>query len=375
MTKKQVLRTVAFALLVCLMLTVMMELFESKNSDNHDQRFYSLRTMEENTLDAVLIGSSGIDRYWIAAKAFEEYGMSTYTLSAEALPIWLYINMIEEVLAKQTPELFILDIRGLTQQHIWAPETDSRVRPVLCAMDFFSRNRWDATIKSSRILHEINPSLPEWDLSLFFPFIKFHSSWADKDFTFKDNWGARKHEYGGFQMNNLTTRIQEQKPVLYETPLVTDLHPITERALYELLDYIREKDLNVLFLNTPQIRDEFEEGFTNKVYTILEEEGMNYIAYYLPEQEAPMGEHKSIIDLELNGDFYNPGHTNYYGAEKFTAEFAAYLDEHFDLPDRRGDEKCQKLWEGVYGKLKEQVALVGPIVVPPAEPIVVPPAQ
>ena len=47
---------------------------------------------------------------------------------------------------------------------------------------------------------------------------------------------------------------------------------------------------------------------------------------------------------------------NSYGAEKYTAVLAAYLDENYDLPDRRNDEAVKKDWDGVYDSLKAKIA-------------------
>ena len=61
------------------------------------------------------------------------------------------------------------------------------------------------------------------------------------------------------------------------------------------------------------------------------------------------------IDLDLKKDFFDKNHVNYYGAEKYTDVLAAYLNEHFDLPDRRNDEAAKKNWDGVYDILMEDV--------------------
>ena len=80
MTKNQIIRCAAFSVIVCLLLVLMCELFENTNTSNYATRMYSYRNFNEDTVDAVMIGTSGIDRYWIAAKAYEDYGMTVYPL-------------------------------------------------------------------------------------------------------------------------------------------------------------------------------------------------------------------------------------------------------------------------------------------------------
>ena len=70
---------------------------------------------------------------------------------------------------------------------------------------------------------------------------------------------------------------------------------------------------------------------------------MDYVTYYAYDSEDPF-----TIDLDPETDFYNRGHVNFYGAEKFTDVLAAYLHENYDLPDRRNDPVAQEHWDGLY---------------------------
>ena len=72
MTKQQITKVVAFCLIVCIMLLCLCDLFEHNNLSNYSRRIHTYRTLEEDTVDAVFLGTSGVDRYWIAAKAYEE---------------------------------------------------------------------------------------------------------------------------------------------------------------------------------------------------------------------------------------------------------------------------------------------------------------
>ena len=90
MTKKQILRCIAFVVAVFMTIVLMCDLFEYENNKNFDKNAYTYRNLPENILDGVYIGTSGVDRYWIAAKAYEEYGLSIHASSYDALPAWLY---------------------------------------------------------------------------------------------------------------------------------------------------------------------------------------------------------------------------------------------------------------------------------------------
>ncbi len=349
MTKKQLLRAVAFFMVLCLTLLVLCDLFEQENHNNHDRRYYKYRTFEENTIDALYVGTSGVDRYWIAAKAYEEYGMTVYPVSFDACPVWLIPYILEDALRYQDPQLVLLDIRAFTQD-CDSEVMDTRARRTIDAMDFFSPVRFRAACRTVELIHQVDPSKSEWDISFHFPFVKHHSKW-DMDYWFQTNMGERAHKYLGYYMNDwLTIHVEEQKPQQYHSWITCPLDPVAELALQETLDFIRERDLEVLFIDTPKFFEESEMARTNEVMNLLKEEGYDVLNFYTEDIDG-----KFTIALDPKKDFYNLNHVNYYGAEKFTAVLADYLNEHYDLPDRRNDEAVKKDWDGVYDAILEAI--------------------
>ena len=349
MTKKQLLRCIAFLMATFLMLLALCDLFEQENHNNHDQRYREYRDLEENTVDAIYVGTSGVDRYWIAAKAYDEYGMTVYPVSFDACPVWLIPHIIEDALRYQDPQLILLDIRAFTQD-CYASVMDTRARRVIDSMDFWSPVRWKAASRTVELIHQVDPAMSEWDISFHIPFVKHHSKW-DKDYWFQLNMGDRAHQYLGFYMNDwLTIHKEAQDPEMYFSDVTCPLDPIAEEALYDTIDFIRERNLNVLFIDSPKLFEESEMARTNRILDILEEEGFECLNFYTEKYDGSF-----TIELDPENDFYNLNHVNYYGAEKYTAVLAAYLDAHYDLPDRRNDEAVRKDWDGVYEALKAKV--------------------
>ena len=356
MTKKEIGRAVAFALVVCLMLVLLCDLFELENSSNYDKRFYTYRNFNDDTIDAVWIGTSGADRYWIPSKAYEEYGMTVYPLVSDAMPTWLLVNMIEEAYTYQNPELIIIDTRAFGQTNPRARRMENRSRRVLDAMQYLSPNWFKATFKTTTTIHKAFNNKQVLDASYLLPFIKYHSKWEEDDYTLESNLGGKIHSYAGFFMNSQLSVQQAETapvPVRYNANVYIDLDPVSEESLYELLEYITANNINVLFVDTPQYKTLLEMGRANTVYRILDEYDIDYINLCQTDKE---GNFYLNADLDPATDFYDEGHVNYYGAEKFTAMFAAYLDENYDLPDRRDDESVKEYWDGIYKKTKRAIA-------------------
>ncbi len=355
MIKKRIFKVFAFLMILVVVTYGLCDLFESVNTTNHDRRFTLFREFSDDTVDAVILGTSGIDRYWVAAQAYEEYGMTVYPLASDSMPPWLFKNVVEEVYTHQNPELVIIDIRSFLQDNV-TEETNNnmeiKARRVLDSMSLLSPNYIKTAFDSMKWIHKADNSISRFNMSLIFPFIKYHTKWADDDFSFSDNLGNKNHEYLGFYVNaDNTITVKKQKSVKFNPNETQELDPISQEALYEFIDYVKEREINVLFLDTPQFRKQKVSKRANQVYSILEEEGMDYIHFYSEDSKNGF----TIESLNAAKDFYNARHVNFYGAQKFTEHFAKYLDENYDFSDHRNDEKVKMHWDGVYAKLLKKI--------------------
>ncbi|MBE6801066.1 MAG: hypothetical protein E7529_07655 [Ruminococcaceae bacterium] len=351
MTKKQFLRAIAFFLCVAVMVVGLCDLFEETNTQNSNKRFYKYRNLKEDTVDAVMVGTSGTDRYWIPSQAYEKYGMTVYPMSTNSMPVFLMINLIEEVYTHQNPELLIIDIRPFTQENIDTNRMDAKARLLLDVMEPFTVNRIKAALNTMDAIKKVEPDKSSFDLSLFFSFIKFHSRWSEGSFRIQRNMGDVEHNYLGFYIGNKMIRKDPQTPTGYNPDNLVELDPICEETLYELFDYIEENNLNVLFFDSPQIRNEIDMGRANTVYSILDKENYKYVHYYDENDEDGI-----TIDFDYISDFYNPAHTNFYGATKFTEAFSSYLHENYDFEDHRNNEDVKVDWDGVQDNLIIKIA-------------------
>ena len=351
MTKKQILRFVAFAVAALMTIVLLCDLFECENTKNYDQNMYTYRNLPKGASDAVFLGTSGVDRFWIAPKAYEEYGITAYNLCYDAFPAWLYTNIIDEISNMQDTKLILIDIRAFFQSNTRLDRVEVRSRRYLDSLPFFSMNRIKAAFKTMDILHNANPEEHEkFDASYLLSFIKFHSKWSD-EYKLSENLGSKKQPYGSFYMSDSRMiRRKAHDKVYFDPNAYHTLDPVTEEALYELIDYIKEHNLNVLFVDTPQFLGKYELRRANTIYDILDKHGMDYIHFY-KENSADFS-----IPLDNTKDFYDESHVNYYGAEKFTAALAEYIDQNYDLPDARENEVAKEFWDGKYDLIKETIA-------------------
>lgn len=348
MNKKQVLRTVIFFVAVFVILVLLCDLFEYQTS-NMSRRYEKYKVLGDDTIDVVMVGTSGVDRYFINSKAYEEYGMTVYPLSTEGEPPWLVKNMLVEACKYQQPKLIVLDIRPFTSTNYSnnITLTDVRCRRVIDMLDFFSLNRLDAINTTQKVMSSLDEDTGRFDPSYFFSFIRYHNMWSDDEFTF-DELKTERAGYMGFYIAKSVSIKQKKRKASEYTDAFGELHPLSEQYLYEVLDYIKENNLNVLFIDTPTYVSEEQSAIRNTIEKIVTDAGYNYLSYNSRAMET---EYPFVLET----DFYNSAHVNYYGAEKFTDYFAAFLNDHYDLPDHRGDKACEPDWKGIYDKVKKRI--------------------
>lgn len=342
MNKKQIARMIAFLLVVVLLVSSLtaVALLQPDYAQT-DDRFDDFKKFEKNTVDVIFTGTSGIDRYYMPAKGFEDYGLTAYPLTSDAQPAWLVTNVLYEAEKRQDPKLVVIDMRPFTTQYnkkIGSIETG--VRYLTDGMCFSPKNKVDAIEKSIKKLKTLAPD-KDFDRKTFYlPLIKHHGAWESVN-EFIDEYAYADL---GFYMSPTRTIVTTDKfeDKTAETTKRGELHPLAYESLMELLDYLDTKDYEVLFLNTPQGRSEEEMSTNNTLADILSERGYKYLICEIGD------------DYDMEADFYNSGHVNFYGAEKFTDYFAQYLKENYELSDRRDDENCQE-WYGHYDSIKSTV--------------------
>ena len=174
MTKKQAFRCFAFLLAVFFMVVILCDLFELNNNTHLSTRYTTYTKLEKNTVDAVILGSSGVHNYFIPSKAYEDYGMTVYPLSFDACPSWLYIDVLKNALRYQKPKLIIVDIRPFCQWNKDGKRMEIRARNTLDSMPMFSVDRLNAGFKTMEMIHKADPKSSRFNLSLLLSFIKYH---------------------------------------------------------------------------------------------------------------------------------------------------------------------------------------------------------
>lgn len=282
---------------------------------------------KKDSLDVVYVGGSASFVYYQPLKAYEDYGITSYNFGANTIQAELYKYMIEEVLNHQDPKLIIIDARAFQYRDKDQPPTEVAYRNVLSGTPLNLN-------KVNFIEKYVKEVLNEKDtLSYYFDFIKFHS--AEDTYPIEEGidmmLGNYKHPFKGFMF---IPKVAKQKFVDYKTNEEKAMNDDTVEILDELLDYLKEKELNVLFIVSPYIEQKKHKEVFNYVERRVTEAGFYFI---------DANDYRDEMNIDYDYDFYNYGHVNIFGSDKYTNFLTKFIKENVSLEDHRNDPEY-KSW-------------------------------
>lgn len=342
MTGKIFRRILIFAVIVIGLVVYLSLVFtfpRDQESDMARERFNSFYALPDNSLDAVIIGTSGVDRYWIPQLAWKEQGIATYGITSGNQPLPFIKYMMAEAMKDHDIQTFIIDIRAITKNPAKINDTD--VRRVTDNMRL-SSNRIKATQEIMSFLSSGKTKIKTDDISYYLRLAKYHSGW--KDLSIKDlyDFYPESDYMGFFAYNDNAFEIIPQK-ITTVTRDTKSLNPRNEAALLDLLDYCDNIDANIIFVSSPQSPNSLVQMRYNEAFRIIQSRGYKTINFNREEKYAE-------LDWDFHHDMYNHGHANIYGAVKYTRWLAEYLKEQCSLKDHRKDSDQSKYakWEDAY---------------------------
>lgn len=323
MKKKEILHTICFLAIGILLFIFVQSMFGISNqyAKHAEMMFDGYYEKEEDTLDAVLIGNSHVYRYWQSAFAWKEYGIAAMPLSTSDMPCTALKNMAIEACKTQSPKVIVFDAEVFADTD---PEPSNKIYLLLENMKF-SKNYFD-TIDSFCSGYDM-----KWSdrMQYYFPIIQFHSRWTDLS---KDDFTEKSPSY----LNSCYLDKFLNDTIEYTEHSNTDeripIGQVQERALRDLLEWCKEADVAIEFVAVPILHKEKKPAMVNYIGDIIEEAGFSFTNCNDPEFYESFG---FVEDV----DFQDINHTNVNGSYKFVKVFGKYLQEKYELPDHRGEDK------------------------------------
>lgn len=237
--------------------------------------------------------------------------------------MWVSYHYAVEAFKRQTPRVVVLEGFGLCYGTTYMTPADVdgtsddyslRIPPSL--------NRAALAVAMSRCQQNSPP------FYRYLPMLRYHTRWKSlkaEDFT----WFFQDHATTGKGYGPLQTVEEFPVPILEGEPEETPIYPQAEEYLYKLIALCRKKDVPLVFVVTPYETSGAEYGVFRRAARICAENGVPVLDYNTPGGRD--------IGFDYATDLADHAHVNTAGAQKISTDLAAYLAEHYGMPDKRGD--------------------------------------
>ena len=326
----------SFFMALLMTLLLMNNLF-LRRIDQNSLRMEGYYMEDFDSLDVVTMGASDVYTSFASARAYKQYGFTSYPYATQSITASGMLTALKEVVRTQTPQLIVIEVNAFLYKEKKNESDEGHIRKLIDSVPF-NQNKIDF------VSEYIDP---DQQLEYYVPLIKYHDLWKEypgqmRLVLSKLNQDNRGHSYlKGFRTTTKSykppQKILNEKIVNEEGTLA--LNPTLEAELREMLDYCKEKNLNVLFMRVPHLV--YKQTFdrvkrSNRAGEIIRSYGYDYLN--LERDWKKLG-------LDLKTDFYNYDHMNIYGAVKMTNYLGKLIRDKYNIvPEKLSDEQKER-WD------------------------------
>ncbi len=265
-------------------------------------------SLEDGSVDTLLIGSSQVMRDISPKTLTEEYGLSAYTRATTVQAPSVSYYYLDDALERQNPKVVLADFSALYTDY----DPDYREPYVRYAFDWMPLS----LDKLQAVKNTLEKSKTQNILDYALPGLYYHGRWA---------------QLSSYDLSYLleSDRTDPQRgAILLDETVPQDFVPLegikTEPAEYtdslvwyqNMMDLCREKGISFIMLRLPRV------GWTEAQHAadaaLAEKNGVPLLDFNLRSLYEEIG-------LDAQTDFYDQSHLNRSGANKLTAWLGEYL--------------------------------------------------
>lgn len=278
---------------------------------------------EEKDFDVIFIGDCEVYENFSPVKLWQEYGINSYIRGSAEQYIWQSYYLLEDTLRYETPDVVVFNIQSLQFNE---SQNEAYNRMTLEGMEW-SPSKVKAIFASMKA--------GEHFLDYVFPILRYHSRWSeleatDVEYMFK----TKRVSHNGYYM-----RVDVRPAVNVPEGHILGDYSFGDNAwkYLDMMDALcREKGIELILIKAPSLYPYWYPQWEEQVDTYAAEHGRTYINFLELIDE---------IGIDYNTDTYDAGlHMNLSGAEKLSVYLGRFLSETIGLPDRRGDEHLNAVW-------------------------------
>ncbi len=318
MKTKRFIKVIAFILIFCVCFFSVQGLLTGDVDTRDYRRVAGFFDQRENSLDAVFLGSSATYAFWSPAVAWQEYGITVYSMTSALQELAAAKYIIKDAVKTQPNALYIVNLVSVLELY------NFRIHNLLDGYPL-SLNK----LQMIDYLSDLGGYSLADRMEFYFPILRFHDRWSDL-YTFDFKKGTLKYK-GSNTYNNFMNNTADVSGGLWDYDEKLPITDTLQTVINDLMDYLQEESIKVLFVVTPQsVTDTKKRGMQNTLVDIVSERGFDVL---------DMNKVALEMGLDPTVDFYNGEHTNLHGSIKFTDYFSQYLIENYGFEDKRGQEE------------------------------------
>lgn len=336
MSKKQFIKGIIFVSGFLLILQTVTYIIRT-NGDVKD-RFTGFYAEKQDTIDAMIIGSSPVYPCYAAPEIWGEYGIACYPLSSNRQRPKAMLGLVKEVEKTQDPSLYIFEVKQFTATEEFMTENMAFTRGITDNMKY--------SVNRIEMINDLVSNAGD-RYSYYFDIFKYHSNW--KTIVLPSQLACYQYEKSD-SLKGFLFQVGVVPSTSIDFSSVTEKAPIpkeNEETLYQLLNYLKDQNLQALFIVTPYaMKDAKNQMNYNYMKEIINSYGYDFLN---------MNNYKAQVKVDFKTDFYDEGiHTNAIGAEKYTKYLGKYISSHYEFKDKRGNKNYNS-WDDAYKVWSEQM--------------------
>lgn len=313
--------TVVFALILVMCIGKAADITERKDSDFKYAPFFE----QEEDFDVLFLGTSHVINGIFPMELWNDFGIVSYNFGGHGNRIPVSYWVLENALEYTTPRLVVVDVLMV--------ESDEKISPtheyVHLSLDCFSVTKtkiegiYDLFDDAEQT--DENGDNPDKKLGYIWDFGQYHSRWNGLDENDVTNADVT-------QEKGAESRIAVAEPQEYSIVPQTEVlqkNTVGMDYLRKIIEDCQRRGIDVLLVHLPYPSTDEQQIAANSVYAIAEEYGVDYLNFVAMD---------SVVDYGVDC-FDSYSHLNPSGARKVTKYLGDYIVQHYDIPDRREDER------------------------------------
>ncbi len=322
---KAVFKAIVFITIFCIIFSGVSYLLVRVDSPRYPsiKEFYN---QPKESLDAVYIGSSNCFAFWNPLFAWNEHGICVYPYSCNANPYFSTEYIIKEARKTQPNATFVVNLNSVSDGDL----SGIRMHNILGCMPF-SFTKLELTNHLCDIADINGTDRAEY----YIPLIRFHT------FTRLSKPFCEDEKYMGAPAYINHLEYSENISSEYIAPNESvELLDIIVSSTDSLLNYCDEENINIVFVVVPQARfNQYQADILDATAKYVSSKGYTVLNL--------MGTAKEEFNIDMTKDYYDIGHTNIHGSNKYTNYLSEYLIENYGFEDKRDNEDYSH-WHTAY---------------------------